>query len=66
MTNILRRLVENTPIPRMVKIRQSFDATILENPIGELINQLRLSPQMAQITAVQKVAVAVGSRGISR
>ncbi|WP_373230056.1 hypothetical protein [Cohnella sp.] len=66
MSGILRKLVENTPIPRMVKIRQSFDDTKLDDPIGELVNQLRISDSMAEISAGQKVAVAVGSRGISR
>ncbi|KRE49544.1 lactate racemase domain-containing protein [Paenibacillus sp. Soil522] len=66
MSEILRKLVENTPIPRLVKIRQSFDDTILVDPIGELIEQLRTADSMKGITAGQKVAVAVGSRGISR
>lgn len=66
MTDILKKLVENTPIPKLVKIRQSFDNTILENPIGELSERLRASDSMTRITSGQKVAVAVGSRGISR
>jgi len=66
MSDILRKLVENTPIPKMVKIRQSFDDTRLDDPIGELAKQLQGSNSMTGITAGQKVAVAVGSRGISR
>lgn len=66
MSNLLRSLVENTPIPKLVKIRQSFDDTILEDPIGELIERLRTADSMTGITAGQRVAVAVGSRGISR
>ncbi|WP_102716456.1 lactate racemase domain-containing protein [Paenibacillus castaneae] len=64
--DILKKLVENTPIPKLVKIRQSFDNTILENPIGELSERLRASDSMTRIASGQKVAVAVGSRGISR
>lgn len=66
MTDILRKLVENTPIPKLIKIRQSFDDTILEDPIGELIKKLRSAESKSGIIAGQKVAVAVGSRGISR
>lgn len=66
MTDILTQLVENIPVPKLLKIRQSFDDTILEDPIGELIKQLRTSDSMSDIAAGQKVAVAVGSRGISR
>lgn len=66
MSELLRSLVENTPIPKLVKIRQSFDDTILADPIGELIKRLRTADSMTGITAGQRVAVAVGSRGISR
>lgn len=66
MSELLRSLVENTPIPKLVKIRQSFDDTILADPIGELIERLRTADSMTGITSGQRVAVAVGSRGISR
>lgn len=66
MSELLRSLVENTPIPKLVKIRQSFDDTVLADPIGELIERLRSADSMTGITAGQRVAVAVGSRGISR
>ncbi|RCW48372.1 lactate racemase domain-containing protein [Paenibacillus prosopidis] len=66
MSELLRSLVENTPIPKLVKIRQSFDDTVLADPIGELIERLRTADSMTGITAGQRVAVAVGSRGISR
>ncbi|MGO4545530.1 lactate racemase domain-containing protein [Paenibacillus sp. 2TAB23] len=66
MSDLLRRLVEHTPIPKLVKIRQSFDDTILADPIGELTVRLRTADSMNGIAAGQKVAVAVGSRGISR
>ncbi|CAM4125118.1 nickel-dependent lactate racemase [Paenibacillus alkaliterrae] len=66
MSDILTKLVENTPIPKLVKIRQSFDDTILEDPIGQLIKRLRAADSMSGIAAGHKVAVAVGSRGISR
>ena len=66
MSDILTQLVEKTPIPKLVKIRQSFDDTILEDPLGHLSERLRSSDAMAGIVSGHKVAVAVGSRGISR
>lgn len=66
MSDLLRSLVENTPLPKLVKIRQSFDGTILEDPIGDLIERLRTADSMTGIITGQRVAVAVGSRGISR
>ena len=66
MSGILTKLVEQTPIPKMVRIRQAFDGTKLEDPIGDLTQQLRTVEAAASIQSGQKVAVAVGSRGINR
>lgn len=66
MSGLLTKLVENTPIPKMVKIRQSFDDTKLADPIGDLSALLRADGAMHGVSAGQRVAVAVGSRGISR
>jgi len=66
MSDILRQLVQHVPIPKMVKIRQQFDDTRLPDPIAELRAQLHTAEAVRHIRAGQKVAVAVGSRGISR
>lgn len=66
MSDLLRSLVEKTPLPRMYRIRQKFDDTKLADPIGDLDAQLRTSPAVAAILPGQRVAVAVGSRGVSR
>lgn len=66
MSELLTKLVEHVPIPRMVKIRQKFDDTKLEDPIAELRSRLQADGAMPGIEAGQRVAVAVGSRGISR
>lgn len=63
--SILRELLNDIPIPQMVKIRQKFDRTILENPELELVNKLASSGVMESIHPGQQVAVAVGSRGIA-
>lgn len=66
MSDLLRSLVERTPLPRMYRIRQKFDDTKLADPIGDLNAQLQSSPAVAAILPGQRVAVAVGSRGVSR
>lgn len=63
--SILRELLKDIPIPQMVKIRQKFDRTILENPEQELADKLASSGVMETILPGQQVAVAVGSRGIA-
>ncbi|MEW9697882.1 lactate racemase domain-containing protein [Paenibacillus sp. SI8] len=63
--SILRVLLNDIPIPRVVKIRQKFDRSILETPLLELENKLAESGVMESILPGQQVAVAVGSRGIA-
>jgi hypothetical protein len=63
--SILRELLNDIPIPQVVKIRQKFDRTILENPEQELADKLASSGAMETILPGQQVAVAVGSRGIA-
>ncbi len=66
MTDILKKLVQHIPIPKMYRIKQSFDGTKLEDPVGDLTQMLRQSPSLETIKSGQRVAVAVGSRGINR
>ncbi|XEC96383.1 DUF362 domain-containing protein [Paenibacillus tarimensis] len=66
MSELLQRLLADIPIPRMVRIRQRFDETMLADPLGELKEKLHASGQIGKIRSGQRVAVAVGSRGISR
>jgi hypothetical protein len=63
--NILHQLVKDIPIPNMIKIRQKFDATKLENPIEVLRQELQKPGAVDRILPGQSVAVAVGSRGIA-
>jgi hypothetical protein len=63
--NILHQLVQDIPIPPMVKIRQRFDATKLENPLEILKQELQRPGAVDRILPGQSVAVAVGSRGIA-
>lgn len=63
--NILSKMLEPIPVPRMVRIRQKFDDMKLENPARVLEEKLQAAPAMDGIKPGQRVAVAVGSRGIA-
>jgi hypothetical protein len=63
--SILRDLLRDIPLPRMVRIRQKFDNTKIENPVQALEKELRKPGAVDQIKAGQEVAIAVGSRGVA-
>jgi len=63
--SILKKLLEDIPIPQMVRIRQKFDGTHLENPTLVLEAELKKPGALDRIKPGQQVAVAVGSRGIA-
>lgn len=58
-------LLAPIPIPRMVKVRQTFDRSRLENIEEELVRRLRESGTLASLRPGASVAVTAGSRGIS-
>lgn len=63
--SILHDLLKDIPIPKMVRIRQRFDDTHIENPTEVCRQKLNQSGVLEQFKKGQKVAVAVGSRGIA-
>jgi hypothetical protein len=63
--SILQDLLRDIPLPRMVRIRQKFDADLIENPTKKLEEELKKPGAMDQIKAGQEVAIAVGSRGVA-
>lgn len=66
MSDLLTKLVEHVPIPPVVRIRQKFDDAKLKDPLGELTAKLRHTHCTEEKLGGRRVAVAVGSRGISR
>lgn len=62
--NMLTQMLTPIPLPQMIKIRQSFDDSRLEDPAHELRQKLADSPDLARIQAGQQIAVVAGSRGI--
>lgn len=53
-------------IPRMVKIRQIFDRTRIEDIEGELTSCITASGVLSRVRPGMRVAVTAGSRGINR
>lgn len=63
--NIVRQLLDDIPLPQMVKVRQAFDPSHLDDPLAMLLEQLRQPNALERIQPGQRIALAVGSRGIS-
>ncbi|CAG7604536.1 hypothetical protein PAESOLCIP111_00710 [Paenibacillus solanacearum] len=63
--SVLRTLLQDIPIPQMVRIRQKFDGTKLDNPAEVLERELQKPGAIDQLKPGQQVAVAVGSRGVA-
>jgi hypothetical protein len=63
--SILHQLLQDIPLPSMVRVQQRFDATCLGNPVESLRQELRKPGAIDRLKPGQTVAVAVGSRGIA-
>lgn len=63
--SILRELLQDIPIPQVVRIRQKFNRDKLERPTEELVKELQKPGALGRIKPGQQVAVAVGSRGVA-
>ncbi|MEK8129865.1 DUF362 domain-containing protein [Paenibacillus filicis] len=63
--SVLRTLLQDIPVPQMVRIRQKFDGSKLENPVQVLKEELAKPGSVDRILPGQRVAVAVGSRGVA-
>jgi len=64
--SILEELVEHVPIPKMVRVKQSFPDQKLADLEQELTNQLNEKKVANKIKPGMEIAVAVGSRGLDR
>lgn len=62
---VLEELLRDVLLPRMVRVRQRFDDSRLEDWERELNRQLQEPDVMSRISPGARVAVAVGSRGIA-
>ncbi len=65
MSDMIRDMLKPIPIPSVVRIRQKFDASKLEDPLRVLREELAKPGGVDRIRPGQRVAVAVGSRGVA-
>lgn len=64
--SILHELVQDIPIPKMVKVKQSFDDKKIDNLSNVLLEQFDQKQLAQQVKPGMEIAVAVGSRGLDR
>lgn len=62
---IIQELLANVPLPKMVKIRQVFDAPEVEDLAGELRKEIAKPGIGDRVKPGQRIAVTVGSRGVA-
>ena len=58
-------LLDPIPIPRLVKVRQSFERPQVADVAAELVAKLRAGGALARVKAGDRVAITAGSRGIT-
>lgn len=63
--SVVNEIIKDIPIPNMVKVRQEFDRTRLEDVAAEVRKCLDRREILVNLRPGMTVAVAVGSRGIS-
>ncbi len=61
---ILQELLKDIPVPKMLKVKQHFDDTKVENLVEDLTNKLHREEVKQSIKPGMEIAIAVGSRGI--
>ena len=59
------RLLDPIPIPKVFKIRQHFERSRIDDVEGQLRAELGQRDVLSQIKKDQRIAITVGSRGIS-
>jgi hypothetical protein len=59
------KLLDPIPIPRLVKVRQSFERPQVADVAAELVAKLRAGGALARVKAGDRVAITAGSRGIT-
>ena len=64
MNGIIKKLLKDIPIPKMLKIKQYFNDYYICDVENKLKEKLIKSDALEKIKAGSKIAVAVGSRGV--
>jgi hypothetical protein len=64
--DIIKTLLQDVALPRMVKIRQTFPAVKVDDVPATLRDALVQSSQLTRIKPGMRIAIAAGSRGINQ
>ncbi len=59
------RLLDGIALPRVARVRQTFERPILADPVAELAAQLTAKGTLAGVKPGQRIAITAGSRGIT-
>ncbi len=62
--DIVKDLLQGVPLPRMIKIRQTFPAPEITDVPATLLDALSQSGQLDRIRPGMRIAIAAGSRGV--
>lgn len=65
MADVIRDLLQDIPIPRMLRVRQRFDETAIDDVEEAVMAELRSLDLTGAIQPGMRVAVTVGSRGVA-
>jgi len=65
MSKMIQDMLAPIPIPKMVRIKQKFDNSKLDDPVAVLREELKKPGGIDSIRPGQQVAIAVGSRGVA-
>jgi hypothetical protein len=63
--DVIKEIVQPIPLPRMVKVRQTFPAPIVTDIPGTIRTELAKPEIASKIKPGMRIAVAVGSRGVA-
>lgn len=63
--DIIKEILKDIPIPKMVKVKQKFSAPRLEDVGAEVRKTLNETNVLTKISEGDSVAIAVGSRGLA-
>ncbi|MGE7760028.1 lactate racemase domain-containing protein [Peribacillus sp. NPDC097895] len=63
--DIISELLREIPLPKMVKVRQKFRTPQLVDVAGEVKKAIKAAGVLSRITNGDRVAIAVGSRGVA-
>jgi hypothetical protein len=63
---ILQDLLKDIPLPKMVKVKQHFDDTKIENVTEVVTEKLKRDAIQQKVKPGMEIAIAVGSRGMDR